>query len=1301
MADSGIEKPKLTPRRNPSTPESVAERERSRLDTQTGQQLAGISLEILEAETGRMRPDQVETMRIIESINLREKAEKQKEQLKMLRTVLWGVLHKLYQAGVTKEQAINIRSIKMGEGGVQVQLNQDENAAFNKIKDILGSRGDIGKTVGELWPLIIERDYASFKQVQEAAASMQDGSFEKKKGNAVVDFIKEHPYISAGIAITGAIAAYSVLSHFFGKSDSASGEGGQSGGAKEGLFSRAWHWLIGGTAAIAGVFGVGQLLGSETIQKFFKEQFDIDITNSRITQFIVALSRGDIWEAFRVLLEGPHPYFLMYQKVIDDIKKEQNKIMSCTCLRKFGQEKYKDFLNKTPEAEKTDEQTKQAVAQIAAATGVSIPETLQRFMMIGDSKKEQQEALKKYLLDHKDKITDENVTVNGALALVTGNQEIYNKEKTTPQQDKGPGEKTITVIQTGVEKLTGLGEEIWEDLKKEPVFNKPEFRALCERIKHPWDILSPNWIADFINYCSANGLSIIFHSGKVIVWDTYKFILFTTGDTFYKTALELVQAPFSDEHSLGTSTHAYLVASSPFIFFYGAKAGLALLREPGWKAKLNGFAQNAGRGVLAPVEVVRGHARVGISGQRVVEGWLHKGEVWYKGRKYGIESAEWKQAVQDAIDFHARQIDKYDYFQRRYENTGKLGKLWDRVKSLFSQEEVVRYRNKQIIRLKDILQMVKEKNPALYEELQTSGLNIENMDVRNAPTVAQNIRDYLKRRGIASYEIRRNWLDRLLETTMEQSTVPPGNLSAYDIKVTDIIAFKDGSMFNVDAIGSNGILRGEFIGNSEHAEVQERTIELKDGKIIMRDPAGNIIRGQWEVRATTAQVRVGAVPRTAETAGGAAGEVLAEGGVIESVDYVNEGGKRKIRVKIKGQNEPVDLGPEEGTRFRKAEVLKRIAEELKKNGVSETEIAKLPKILTNTRLLRYWESLHKVLGPAVAAAILYHLHTAEDKKKALAETSIGLGSFMAGMKLTHWKIGSKVAGKDPLNAKRVIAAGVIDFLGGMAAAMGFTEPITEIVDSYVLTFPGAYGASDEVLSAVDKVMGIYGLRTMERIGVWATKKALIRFGEKQGVKVMEKIFITKFENVFAKRLARMAGGKLITRILASLGVRGAVAGGLLADDALVIGVVDDIIAAGLLLWSAKDILDIVIVIRDAVKLNEEMKRRATVPITNYEVKDTKSRAALQKELTKQGKTIDTMMELGEQAVEDIIRGVPEMEIEVVREGMPGREVWIMKGGEIVGMKIKDDSGKVICEVKDKDADKIDKAAQEAEKAKTE
>lgn len=355
----------------------------------------------------------------------------------------------------------------------------------------------------------------------------------------------------------------------------------------------------------------------------------------------------------------------------------------------------------------------------------------------------------------------------------------------------------------------------------------------------------------------------------------------------------------------------------------------------------------------------------------------------------------------------------------------------------------------------------------------------------------------------------------------------------------------------------------------------------------------------------------------------------------------------------------------------------------------EAEMAKsgrafdFAKMAENAKLLKFAETVHKILGPVAAVGIIYHLETAEDKRKAICEVTAGFISFTAGYqaaKLTDARVAKYI--KDP----RWRLA--LDLGAGLAAAFGFTEPISEIMDHYFANVPASHAVSKEVGAIFEKASS----RLLIRQTLQSAEKGLIKKGvEKMGLTALTVAFEHKITGNFTKKIGQLAAKKGFQQVLKALGWKGVTTAALLADDATLIGVVDDIVAVGLIVWMGFDIYDIITLIANANEVQEQMVIRQKHEIESFDIKDSKSRAAFQEKLIPFGLTIDRAHELPEDTFFDILRTLPSVRIELTRKNTLGSEVWTLNSGEAVGIAIYDQNREVLAEMSDEDATEMEEA----------
>lgn len=338
------------------------------------------------------------------------------------------------------------------------------------------------------------------------------------------------------------------------------------------------------------------------------------------------------------------------------------------------------------------------------------------------------------------------------------------------------------------------------------------------------------------------------------------------------------------------------------------------------------------------------------------------------------------------------------------------------------------------------------------------------------------------------------------------------------------------------------------------------------------------------------------------------------------------------------------------------------------------------KFAAEAKSLKYFSIFEKIMGTAGAVFTIYYLETATDKRKAICELAAGMGSFMAGMKVTDLALGSKFPGSP-------IARLIVDLLGGVAAAFGLTEPISSILEHYFEKVPASYAVSKEVSSIMEKG----AVMSMVHITAGSLEKGILRSGLKGiGMKGLTEVMSKKIGSSLLKNVAKIIGEDAFKMIVTRLGTKGVASLVPLFDDATVIGVADDVITLGMWAWMAYDVYEIVMLIANGMKIESEMEERQKHDIESFEIQGTKTRAAFQEKLLPLGLTNDRISELTEDQLFDILRTMKEdIVVDIKREGMPGKERWQLHNAEAVGISIFNEKNEAIAEIKDEDAVKLE------------
>ncbi len=323
--------------------------------------------------------------------------------------------------------------------------------------------------------------------------------------------------------------------------------------------------------------------------------------------------------------------------------------------------------------------------------------------------------------------------------------------------------------------------------------------------------------------------------------------------------------------------------------------------------------------------------------------------------------------------------------------------------------------------------------------------------------------------------------------------------------------------------------------------------------------------------------------------------------------------------------------------------------------------------LRNTRLLKYWPALKKSAGPAIAVAIIYHLETADDKRQAAAETGVTLAALWSGAKIGEratrsWTPTSVIGGMGK--------SGVI-FFTALITAAGVTEPVSDILDEMIPKFVGQQQVSLGLIDVFEAYTArSLALKTTRKLGTKAGMEIL----KKKGLITVGKLLGKKIESTVLKKIITFSSKGLMGKIIVSLGARGAVLAVLVADDATVIGVIDDVVAVGMAAWMAKDIYDVAVLASRAIKIKDTMEEFNKMPIANVEPARVVDKKALEAALAVKGVNLE---DLRNDEIMEVIKSIPDIRIKITREGSTGYEEYRFVKGEVFSTKIKTKTGEIL------------------------
>lgn len=332
--------------------------------------------------------------------------------------------------------------------------------------------------------------------------------------------------------------------------------------------------------------------------------------------------------------------------------------------------------------------------------------------------------------------------------------------------------------------------------------------------------------------------------------------------------------------------------------------------------------------------------------------------------------------------------------------------------------------------------------------------------------------------------------------------------------------------------------------------------------------------------------------------------------------------------------------------------------------------------------LKYFQFLKNALGPATAAVMIYQLESAQDKRKALAKTAISLGLIFGGMKSTDKVIGMLM----PNTPGGQVTRGIVAFLGGFAAAFGFTGTVYDLVKPYIPEFYGDKQFYSRLARMTTTVIAAKQLRSLSRK---LTGEMITRSIARNGARKLGSGLTAKFSQTVGRQISKFASKTMLKKIATTMGWKGGVLA-FTAGNSAAGFVLDDFIAVGLGAWMAKDIYDLAKISARAYKLNKAMKERSKLQVERVEFLDLRSKKAFLNHMRINGGYRESLSlgQIMERAttVEVVIAisQLADVNVRIYRDGIKGHEEYRMVKGQIRAMKVVDLTGKVVASVSDKE-----------------
>lgn len=383
---------------------------------------------------------------------------------------------------------------------------------------------------------------------------------------------------------------------------------------------------------------------------------------------------------------------------------------------------------------------------------------------------------------------------------------------------------------------------------------------------------------------------------------------------------------------------------------------------------------------------------------------------------------------------------------------------------------------------------------------------------------------------------------------------------------------------------------------------------------------------------------------------------------------------RQIFNKMMDKNKGAVINPTETDAARAMRSTRKLANTLAKLEASAASAGVNIDSIKNKGLRKVFGPLKDLLGPTSAVLLLDNINRAPNKKDALIQTAVGLGSFSFGFNTMqkYLALGSKM-NPDPRLFFRSGSKGnvYVSVMAGLLAAYGISQPVGTFLKKNLPKFTGEQQMTGEIVSFFEKQTK----RSFSRLFMESAAKGVVKKGmERTALNSLSKVLSRKIEGSFMKKIMQMTSGPIASQVMKMLGAKGALVGALLADDTTVIGVLDDVVAVGLTAWMAKDVYDVSVLIYKAFQVKAEMKMRQEKPISSIFPARKKDQLALQAALSARGKKVE---DLSPDQLMQVVQGIADIKILIKRKGLNGYEEYRYVKGEVWSTTIKTHKGEIL------------------------
>jgi len=1220
---------------------------------ETSRQTPDIKREVLEEEVIGPDKETSETIMGIEELKERQEKMRALERLNLVGMTLFA---KFRMAGIGKSEIETLPKLKQTLKKVETdpqyaklrqKFNSAEKAALRKYQDILSKPPDSDdyQDLKAEWSIFMMETERHINDAQIGAKEVKDelaGKKEKAKTtlSKALNYIKKHP-VGIICAIAAGIGLY-VLLKSTKKSDGKS------------WTERLFNKKTGIGAGAIGALILGAIAGDD-ILKWGKEKL-VGKGKEQLEKAQKLLKQGKTGEALAALLEGSEKNSENYKKIAEAVGKDMKKEVDPKAIQRIANARYDQFMSAEGRGKSF------ALEQAKKLSGLSAAAV--KRLTGGADQGKQEKIIREYLEKHHQKIKALNLPQTASLldvlAALTGTK--VEKEEAHPSAVvEDPNGNVVTVEQK-------LLDDLKNQFEKAPNFQnflkKYEKMGWSNAVWHPF-----TFSEDLYKACKADGLPVLVDTTGILLWNGYKWVTFTSAKSIAGAFIDFVKAPFDDDKTVLDAVGKYLEGSAPFIGLFGVSSAMWAKIRGGNPFKAG--AEGAARGFIFPVEVADLHYRAGR-------------RVYYWGREAHhftdisrLDGPEKVEAFRRRMKWHADVAAKYDDWYRASERGAQFGpkKVW----GVLRRESIATLREEFLKKFIDS-----------YNDLQKA---------MGGKAVPLNMGD-----DVAKAKAREKMLAEAGKQPSKGPSGKPGTPMDLDSKPEKMGEPRGGGLDAEHQYKYNG----EKITFTEK-ELRAKAAEIAKERKAAGDTARKGAKTAWaeenveratkalcEERFMTPTAVKGKpniyrfagqdfkiTPEQIKAAGGSKADALRKLAMDESLRSVTvqdfrtvkgPGGKISYEYKIGGKWESSDTPRKLG----------EMEEAFREAARREGKAIDFKRFAKEAKTIKMWPALAKLVGPAFAAYSIYQMETAKDKRLAVSREAAGWALAIGGAKFADQLIGNRIP---PTSPGKAVARGLIMLAGGFAAALGLTEPISAVLNYGFAKIPGSHAVSEEAISLFEKGTA----RQTTRMVLQSAERGILkRFVEKRGWQTIEKIFSKRIQGTFMKKIGELAAKRGFRAVLKRLGWRGITTAALLADNATVIGVVDDFVAAGFMIWMGKDLIDMVKLIANASEIQSEMEKRSGHTMTSFEIVDEASRSKVEALLQTKGLALENIQNVDEDTLFAILKQLSEAKIRIRREGMPGYETWTLVNGEATGIRISDDAGRTKAAISEADAGELGK-----------